>query len=117
MSGDRDIREAEIRNFVSPLDEKFLYEISIAPSDTLGANDGEIANVEITRPPIAGRPPWGRVIEVLGRPDQPGIDVEIIIRKHRLTHVFPETALAEAEAIPDSVTEEQLAGERIFAVR
>jgi ribonuclease R len=97
-------------SFASPIDERFLYEISIARSDTLDANDGDVVNVEITRPPIAGRPPWGRVIEVLGRPEQPGIDVEIIIRKHHLPHVFPEAALAEAEAIHEAITEEQLAG-------
>ncbi|HLF83725.1 MAG TPA: RNB domain-containing ribonuclease, partial [Blastocatellia bacterium] len=97
-------------SFVSPLDERFLYEISTAPSDTLGASDGDIVNVEITRPPIAGRPPLGRVIEVLGRPEQPGIDLEIIIRKHHLPHIFPEAALAEAEAIHEAITEEQLAG-------
>jgi len=96
--------------FVSPIDERLLYEISVAPSDALGANDGDIVNVSITRLPIAGRPPWGRVIEVLGRPGEPGIDVEIIIRKHRLPHVFPETALGEAAAIPDAMTEEELAG-------
>ena len=96
--------------FASPIDERFLYEISIARSDTLDATDGDVVNVEITRPPIAGRPPWGRVIEVLGRPEQPGIDVEIIIRKHHIPHVFPEAALAEAEAIHQSITEEQLAG-------
>jgi len=96
--------------FASPIDERFLYEISIARSDTLEATDGDVVNVEITRPPIAGRPPWGRVIEVLGRPEQPGIDVEIIIRKHHIPHVFPEAALAEAEAIHQAITEEQLAG-------
>ncbi|MEK6289126.1 MAG: ribonuclease R [Acidobacteriota bacterium] len=97
-------------SFASPIDERFLYEISIAPADILGANDGDIVNVEITRPPIAGRRPWGRVIEVLGQPEQPGIDLEIIIRKHQLPHVFPEAALAEAEAIHDAISEEQLAG-------
>ena len=97
-------------SFASPIDERFLYEISIARSDTLDASDGDVVNVEITRPPIAGRPPWGRVIEVLGRPEQPGIDVEIIIRKHHLPHVFPEAALAEAEAIHEAITAEQLAG-------
>jgi ribonuclease R len=96
-------------SFVSPIDEKLLYEISIAPSDTLDASDGDIVNVEITRPPIAGRPPCGRVIEVLGRPEQPGIDVEIIIRKHHLPHVFPDAVLAEADGIPASISEEQLA--------
>ena len=97
-------------SFISPIDEKFLYEVSIAPSETLGAKDGEIVNVEITRPPIAGRPPWGRVIEVLGKPEQRGIDIEIIIRKHHLPHVFPEAALDEAQAISEAITGEQLAG-------
>ena len=99
-------------SFVSPIDERFFYEISVAPADTLGAADGEIVDVEITRLPIAGRPPWGRVIEVLGGEDTPGIDIEIIIRKHRLPHVFPPTALAEAERIEDKVGDEQLAGRR-----
>ncbi|HLG13258.1 MAG TPA: ribonuclease R [Blastocatellia bacterium] len=98
------------QNLVAPMDERFLYEISVAPADTLGAKDGDIVNVEITRPPIAGRPPWARVIEVLGAEDTPGIDVEIIIRKHHLPHVFPATALAEAEAIPDAITDEQVKG-------
>ncbi|MCI0489295.1 MAG: ribonuclease R, partial [Blastocatellia bacterium] len=97
-------------SFVSPIDERFLYEISVAPSDTLGAADGQIVNVEITRPPIAGRPPWGRVIEVLGDEYAPGVDIEIIIRKHHLPHVFPASALAEAEAIPCTIAAEQLAG-------
>src|SRR5689334_21565587 len=51
---------------VAPIDEKFLYEIVIAAADTLGARTGDLVNVEITRPPLAGKPPSGRVIEVLG---------------------------------------------------
>jgi ribonuclease R len=103
--------------FASPIDERFLYEISIARSDTLDATDGDVVNVEITRPPIAGRPPWGRVIEVLGRPEQPGIDVEIIIRKHHIPHVFPEAAVAEAEGIRQAITAEQLAGREDLRAR
>ena len=97
-------------SFVSPIDEKFLYEISIAPSDTLGATDGDVVNVEISRSPIAGRPPWGRVVEILGREDTPGVDVEIIIRKHHLPHVFPDSVMAEAEATPERISEEQISG-------
>ncbi|MEK6323059.1 MAG: ribonuclease R [Acidobacteriota bacterium] len=96
-------------SFVSPIDDRLLYEISIARSDALDAIDGDIVNVEITRPPIAGRPPLGRVIEVLGRPEQPGIDIEIIIRKHHLPNVFPEAALAQAEAIREAISDGQLA--------
>jgi ribonuclease R len=47
---------------------------------------------------------------VLGREDQPGIDIEIIIRKHHLLHVFPDKVSAEAEAISDIIGDEQLAG-------
>ena len=45
-----------------------------------------------------GRPAKGRVIEVLGDPDGFGVDVEIMIRKHHLPHVFPAKVLAEAAA-------------------
>jgi ribonuclease R len=90
-------------SFVSPLEEKFMYNVAVSPSDSLGALTGDIVNVEITRPPIAGRPPRGRVLEVLGREDDPGMDLEIVVRKHRLPHVFPEAAIAEAEAVEEPV--------------
>jgi ribonuclease R len=96
-------------SFVSPLDERFLYNININSSDTLGAKDEEIVAVEITRPPIAGRPPWGRVVEVLGSQDKPGIDIEIIIRKHQLPHRFSDRAIKEAESASDAISDNDLA--------
>jgi ribonuclease R len=60
--------------------------------------EGLAVDVEITDFPTAGRPARGRVIEVLGPPDAFGVDVEIIIRKHHLPHVFPTNVLAEATA-------------------
>ena len=45
------------------------------------------------------KPPLGRVIEVLGDPDDFGVDVEMMIRKHQLPRVFPENVLAEARAV------------------
>lgn len=95
-------------SLVSPIDDRFLYEIGIARSDTRNANDGDVVNVEITRPPIAGRRPAGRVIEVLGRAEDPGIDIEIIIRKHRLPYIFSDAALAEAEQVPGRITARDL---------
>jgi ribonuclease R len=59
--------------------------------------EGLAVDVEITDFPTVGRPARGRVIEVLGPPDAFGVDVEIIIRKHHLPHVFPANVLAEAE--------------------
>jgi ribonuclease R len=60
--------------------------------------EGLAVDVEITDFPTTGRAARGRVIEVLGPPDAFGVDVEIIIRKHHLPHVFPANVLAEATA-------------------
>jgi ribonuclease R len=61
--------------------------------------EGLVVDVEITSWPTPTRPPVGRVIEVLGSPDDFGVDVEMMIRKHQLPHVFPENVLAEARAV------------------
>src|SRR5580704_2228496 len=58
--------------------------------------DGLVVDVEITSWPTPTRPPIGRVIEVLGSPDDFGVDVEMMIRKHQLPRIFPENVLAEA---------------------
>ncbi|MDZ7637470.1 MAG: VacB/RNase II family 3'-5' exoribonuclease [Bryobacterales bacterium] len=61
--------------------------------------EGMIVNVEILDFPEKGEPPVGRVIEILGYPDDFGVDVEIVIRKHHLRHLFPAAVIAEAEGI------------------
>ncbi len=58
--------------------------------------DGLIVDVEITRWPTPTRPATGRVLEILGAPDDFGVDVEMMIRKHRLLRIFPENVLEEA---------------------
>jgi ribonuclease R len=67
--------------------------------------EGLAVDVEITDFPTPGRPARGRVIEVLGPPDAFGVDVEIIIRKHHLPHVFPVNVLAEATASAAQIVE------------
>jgi exoribonuclease R len=76
--------------------------------------DGAVVNVEITRYPKGGLAPVGRVLEILGRPGEIGVDVEIIIRKHHLPHIFPEEVIAEAQAAPQQVGEADLDGRRDF---
>ena len=61
--------------------------------------EGLIVDVEITSWPTPFKPPVGRVIEVLGDPDDFGVDVEMMIRKHQLPRVFPENVLKEAREI------------------
>jgi ribonuclease R len=61
--------------------------------------EGLVVDVEITSWPTPTRPPIGRVIEVLGDPDDFGVDVEMMIRKHQLPRIFPEKVLAEARSV------------------
>ncbi|WP_158944457.1 ribonuclease R family protein [Granulicella sp. S190] len=115
-------------NYITPLDERMTQAILIpegaeisptlkqTPHRVLGEEahaqqshwseeldphkplEGLAVDVEITDFPTAGRPARGRIIEVLGPPDAFGVDVEIIIRKHHLPHIFPANVLAEATA-------------------
>jgi ribonuclease R len=61
--------------------------------------EGLVVDVAITDWPTATRPARGRVIEVLGDCDAFGVDVEILIRKHYLPHIFPDRVLQEARAV------------------
>jgi ribonuclease R len=61
--------------------------------------EGLVVDVELTSWPTPTRPPIGRVMEVLGDPDGFGVDVEMMIRKHQLPRIFPETVLAEAREV------------------
>ena len=75
--------------------------------------EGLIVDVEITSWPTPTRPPMGRVIEVLGHPDDFGVDVEMMIRKHQLPRVFPESVLAEARSVAH-LDEDEVARRRDF---
>ncbi len=59
--------------------------------------EGVVVDVEITDWPTATQNPRGRVVEILGYEDDFGVDVEVIIRKFHLPHIFPPDVLAEAQ--------------------
>jgi ribonuclease R len=121
-------------NVVLPYDTRILHEVLIPPGDELtpalrqklGTEslasrrlrlpelDGAVVDVEIKRYPKGGLAPVGRVLEILGRPGEIGVDVEIIIRKHHLPHIFPDEVLAEARNEKQEVAESELAGRRDF---
>ena len=72
------------------------------------AVDGQQVVVEVTSWPVGGRPPEGKVIEILGWPDDPQVEVQTIIRRFDLPHRFEPATLAEAEAIPAQVGKDDL---------
>ena len=76
--------------------------------------DELIVDVEITNYPGPAALPRGRVVEVLGRRDEFGVDVEIMIRKFHLPHRFPAEVLAEASAAPQYIPERDREARRDF---
>ena len=76
--------------------------------------EGVVVDVEITEWPTPTKSPQGRVIEILGREDEFGVDVEITIRKFHLPHRFPQAALVEAQAIHAVIPARELNHRRDF---
>ena len=76
--------------------------------------DGAVVNVELLRFPQGGIPATGRVLEILGRPGELGVDTEIIIRKHHLPHSFSPEVLDESEKLARPVGEAERHGREDF---
>ena len=76
--------------------------------------EGVVVDVEITDWPTPTQNPRGRVFEILGRQDDFGVDVEIIIRKFHLPHHFPAATLEEAQDIPAIIPAQELRRRRDF---
>jgi ribonuclease R len=72
--------------------------------------EGMVVEVEITQWPSATERPRGRVVEILGHEDDFGVDVEIVIRKHHIRHVFPDDVLEEAQAVSAVIPHRELDG-------
>lgn len=98
--------------FVTPLDKRFPQDVFIAAEDALDAHDGFVVVATITEYPTTTRGPEGRVVEVLGHPDAPGVDILGVVRKYGLPEDFPEEVLRAAELIPIELSEADFEGRR-----
>ncbi len=95
---------------VVPEDQRIKHDILIPPGDARHAQPGQVVTVEITDPPSGHAAPIGRVIEVLGEIDDPGMEIEIAVRKFDVPHQFDEAAVAAAAALPAEVRTTDLRG-------
>jgi len=90
-------------SFVIPDNNRISQDIFV-PDDARGdAEHGQIVVAEITRQPDKRKQPVGRVIEVLGEHMEPGMEIEIAIRKYDLPHEWPVAVDSEAGRVPDRV--------------
>src|SRR5688572_2613214 len=100
--------------YVVPFDRRLLTDVHVPTGQWLSAEPGEMALVEITRWPTATRGPVGKVSEVLGNINEPGVDTQIIIRKFNIPDAHPEEAVEEARRIGTSVKDRDIRGRTDF---
>lgn len=98
--------------FVVPDEGRIYHDIFVSQSECMNACNGDKVVVEITRWPQNRRSPEGRIIEVLGRRDAPGVDILSIIKKYRLPLEFPQEVINHAAKIPQEVTADDLEGRK-----
>ena len=87
-------------SYIIPEDERILQEIFIPEGETKRARPNQIVVAEITQYPTERARPEGRVTHILGYPDDPEIEPQIIIHKYDLPHRFTSAALKEAQNLP-----------------
>ena len=84
--------------------------VTASKVDSVAELNGMVVNVELLEYPDRGASPVGRVVEILGHPDDFGVDVEIVIRKHHLPHQFPPEVIEQAQSMPAAIAEADFEG-------
>jgi ribonuclease R len=113
LVGRYEIDDAGI-GYVVPFDRRVLTDVHVPTGQSSSSEPGEMVLVEITRWPTATRGPVGRVVEVLGRIDEPGVDTQIIIRKFGIPDRHSDDAVAEATRLGTVVKERDIKGRTDF---
>ncbi len=94
--------------FVEPFDGVPHGGVRVPGAFAMGARDGDAVELEVLRPASGSRAAEGKVLDVLGRMDAPGVDVLVVARKHGLALGFPEPVLDAASRLPGSPPREEL---------
>jgi len=100
--------------YVVPFDRRVLTDVHVPTGQSSAAEPGEMVLVEITRWPTATRGPVGRVVEVLGGVDEPGVDTKIIIRKYDIPDTHSEDSIEEATRLGGTVRDRDIRGRTDF---
>lgn len=82
---------------VIPDDPRQIYPIYVKPDPKMKLRNGDKVLVKITSYPDKDKYPEGKITEVFGAKGLPGVDVQIVIKKHGLRHTFPPAVISEAQ--------------------
>ena len=95
---------------VVPEDQRIKHDVLIAPSEVGEAQHGQVVTVEILEQPTRHTQPLGRISEVLGEIDDPGMEIEIAVRKFDVPVDFSDKAERQCAKLPDEVRRQDLKG-------
>ena len=103
----RVVEEHGVR-FVVAENKRISQDILLAPAEkgakkALRAQSGQVVMIELIEQPSKHAQPIGRLVEVLGNYADPGMEIEIALRKHELPYEFSVGALAETKKLPEAV--------------
>jgi ribonuclease R len=106
---ERDTREGgDERRWLVPFDSKADFDLEITSGEEVG--EDEFVVVAVDPPRSNSGHPRGRIIEVLGDPKVPGVDVKVVLRHFGIPEDFPDEVLAEAGERPADPTPDDWAG-------
>lgn len=100
--------------FVLADNQKFTRDIYVAKAESKGAVTGHKVVVEITDFGDEQRKPEGRILEILGHINDPGVDILSVIKTYGLPEEYPDEVMKQVEAVPDEVEESQKRGREDF---
>ncbi|MEJ2768073.1 ribonuclease R [Mycetohabitans sp. B46] len=88
---------------VAPEDKRIGHDILVTQTGKVKPQSGQVVSIELTDFPSRHSQPVGKIVEVLGDIDDPGMEIEIAVRKYGVPHRFSDAALAQAAKLPDEV--------------
>jgi ribonuclease R len=88
--------------------KRISQDFLIPDHEDMGASSNQVVMVEVTAQPTRHAPPVGKVTQILGSYADPGMEIEIALRKHDLPHVFSDDVLAQAKKLPKTVVKKDL---------
>ena len=98
--------------FVIPDNQRFLQDIFVPEERAKGAVDGHKVVVELTSYGSDNAKPEGKIVEILGHVNDPGVDIMSIVKSYDLPVEFPEKVMNQAERVPEEVSEADMAGRK-----
>lgn len=107
-----EVEKRKKRKFVVPTDNRIFYRLLLPKNEK--AREGSIVEARIKRFPARSRLMSGEVIRVIGRANDPDIQVEIILKEHQREEGFPSAVRQEVSRVPSQVRKNDLEGRKDY---